>query len=61
LTEHGCDLTGALATKEFARWQPQSPHIRNDRYPSADGAVSKSGPIGTGERTEIGQNRRYGT
>jgi DNA-binding GntR family transcriptional regulator len=24
LTEFGCDVTGALATKEFARWQKQN-------------------------------------
>jgi DNA-binding transcriptional regulator YhcF (GntR family) len=39
LTEVSCDVTGALASKEFMRWQPQT--SRFDRY-GASGARSAS-------------------
>jgi DNA-binding transcriptional MocR family regulator len=39
LTEHGCDVTGALATKDFARWEIQN-------------AVSPQHPNGYRDETE---------
>ena len=57
LTEYGCDMTGALATKDFARWSPDA----KSRYPRADRTVPDGGPIGTRERTGNSENRLHGT
>lgn len=43
LTEFGCDLTGALPTKEFARWFPQN----QKSVPLRTSAVPDTGPIST--------------
>jgi hypothetical protein len=43
LTEFGCDLTGALPTKEFTRWSP--PENQNS-VPSQNPTVPMAGPRG---------------
>ena len=57
LTEHACDVTGDLPTKDFTRWSPemQKPVLQADR------AVPERGPIGPPMRTELLEKRRYGT
>jgi hypothetical protein len=46
LTEHPCDVTGGLATKDFVRWQPPK-----------EKTVPEGGPDGISERT-LGPSER---
>lgn len=57
LTEYACDVTGALASKDFMRWVPEN----KSRYPSADRTVPEGGQVGTCRRTVGGKNALYGT
>src|SRR3954467_247762 len=47
LTEFGCDLTGALPTKEFARWRPEN----QKPVPPGTSTVSAMGLIDTRDGT----------
>lgn len=47
LTEFGCDLTGALPTKEFARWSPEN----QKPVPSQTLIVPQTGPADTSSGT----------
>jgi hypothetical protein len=49
LSEHPCDVTHAIATKEFMRW---SPEIQNT-VPLVGPMVPGAGPIGTRSRTMV--------
>lgn len=47
LTEYPCDITGQIATKEFARWSPQKQNtVRPENH-----TVPEGGHIGTPART----------
>jgi hypothetical protein len=56
LTEFGCDVTGALATQDYERWEP--PQIQNT-VPTSGPSVPTSGQYGTHTRTEAAQNRPF--
>ena len=47
LTEFGCDLTGALPTKEFARWSPEN----QKPVPTQTLRVPQTGPAGASSGT----------
>src|SRR3954447_1099499 len=49
LTEFGCDLTGALPTKDFTRWSPEN----QKPVPPGTLSVPGTGPIGTCGGTEL--------
>jgi hypothetical protein len=65
LTEFGSDVdipdlgikAGDLATKDFARWQPE----KQNTVPLADRTISEGGQYGTSDRTELTQKVVYGT
>jgi hypothetical protein len=65
LTEFGCDTdipdqgikAGDLATKDFARWQPEE----QNTVPLADRTVSEGGQDGTSEWTVLPKKAAYGT
>lgn len=56
LTEFGCDLTGALPTKEFARWSP----VSQKSVPPQTLVVPAAGPAGTCSGTMHSKNRSNG-
>jgi hypothetical protein len=65
LTEFGCDVdipdqgirVGDLATKDFARWQPE----KRNTVPLANRTVPEGGQYGTSERTVLPKKAAYGT
>jgi DNA-binding MarR family transcriptional regulator len=77
LTEHSCDVKGALSTKEFMQWQPGMTFVQLDgetnlrlrRWPPetqkpvpvAGLAGPRGVPIGTRSGPAVSNNRRYGT
>lgn len=57
LTEFSCDMTHALASKEFTRWKPE---IQN-AVPSQASMVPIAGPSGTSSGTGVAGMSRNGT
>jgi DNA-binding transcriptional regulator YhcF (GntR family) len=53
LTEYGCDLTHALATKDFMKWSPE----KKMPVPIGNRTVSVAEPDGTCSRTETFKKR----
>lgn len=56
LTEFPCDVTHALASKEFARWTPE---IQNT-VPPRNRSVPVAGPFGTCSGTDVAKMSRNG-
>jgi hypothetical protein len=61
LTEAACGLTGALATREFTRWQPPPGSKTQKPVPVRGPTVPQGEPFGTSGRTVILEKRRFGT
>lgn len=57
LTEFPCDMTHAIASKEFMRWTPE---IQNT-VPLQTSKVPKAVPNGTASGTGVAKMSRYGT
>jgi DNA-binding transcriptional regulator YhcF (GntR family) len=57
LTEFPCDVTNALASKEFVRWALQ----KQNTIPAAGPKVPEAGLIGPSHGTEQTEMSRYGT
>jgi hypothetical protein len=57
LTEFACDVTTALASKEFMKWSSQN----QNTVPGVGPKVPEAGPIGPSCGTEQPKIRRYGT